>query len=65
MIQISLHKATEIIIFALEKSQYYKNIVEKHLIKKCIIEDACEPGTIFYAVKNASPKLLETLIELI
>ena len=65
MITISLPKATEIIIFSLEKSNYYFYTVEKHLLKTGVIEDTENRETVFNAVRNASPKLLETLIELI
>jgi len=65
MITISLPKATEIIIFALEKSNYYFDTVEKYLLKTGVIEDIENREIVFNAVRNASPKLLETLIELI
>jgi len=65
MIPISLPKATEIIISFLERSQYYFGVVEKHLLKIGVIEDIENREIVFNAVRNASPKLLETLIELI
>lgn len=65
MITISLPKATEIIISFLERSQYYFGVVEKHLLKTGVIQDTENRETVFNAVRNASPKLLETLIELI
>jgi hypothetical protein len=65
MIQISLPKATEIIILALEKSNYYFNTVEKYLLKTGVLEDVGLSDTVFNAVKNANNDLLEHLIELI
>jgi len=64
-IEISLEKGIEIVISYMEKSLYYWNAVEKHFLKKGIIDDIVPSEEMFNTVKNGSPELITYLLELI
>jgi len=62
---ISLEKGIEIVISYMDKSLYYWEGVEKHFIKKGIIDDIVPSEEMFNIVKNGSPELIKYLLELI